>query len=212
MAGHYHSFLVYTNMMRRGAIMKTFLFPFILFLLLPVACQGKKQSFFDREQSITAMQKMVESSGKIEPLLLFADKITNSREISASILASAYLNRIPPCLMLAIARVESGFVPLALHSNETSYDIGVFQLNNLTFSNYPEESLYVVFTNARLAGDYLRELYKLHGSWELSIMSYNCGGIQKRIPGQTARYMREVLKWESLYLSAFYEEVIHGQD
>lgn len=194
--------------------MKIYLLPLVLFLTLGVACpkQEKEVIIFDRTAAVRVADRMMETPGTLESLAAFTDTITGSREITVSILSSAYLNRIPFCLMLAIAKVESNFTPLALHSNGDSYDIGIFQLNNLTFKDYEEEYLYIIPNNARCAGEYLRQLFLIHKSWELSVLSYNCGGIAKSVPGQTVRYMRAVLDTEREYMRIFYEGVVNEQD
>ncbi|WP_305045992.1 lytic transglycosylase domain-containing protein [Geoalkalibacter sp.] len=99
---------------------------------------------------------------------------------------------VPPGLLWAIAKVESGFDPLALQKNANgSTDFGVMQINSSWIGRWPDvnlETLRDPCGNVRIGARVLADCLQRHGyTWE-GIGCYNALSTDKR-----AAYARRVI-------------------
>ncbi|WP_305041391.1 lytic transglycosylase domain-containing protein [Geoalkalibacter sp.] len=99
---------------------------------------------------------------------------------------------VPPGLLWAIAKVESGFDPLAFQRNANgSTDFGVMQINSSWIGRWPDVSLETLrdpCSNVRIGARVLADCLERHGyTWE-GIGCYNALSIDKR-----AAYARRVI-------------------
>lgn len=123
--------------------------------------------------------------------LLWCYTITGNLPIARVILDNSIEFDIPIELLLAIANTESGFHPWVIGLNEDSYDIGLFQLNSISFAKELNENgieyLLDIRNNTRLASKYLVDRYQAWGSWDGAIQGY-CS--YSRVTDSSLRYLK----------------------
>jgi hypothetical protein len=133
-----------------------------------------------------------------------AAQAESRNDIQRTIIEEALNSEVPPALALAVGRVESNFDAAALSSAGAR---GVMQIMPATargeYGVDPDE-LWDARLNIQLGIDFLDQLYKRYGSWELALSHYNAGsvqgtGVHARILPMTRRYVASVLRWERRY-------------
>lgn len=125
-------------------------------------------------------------------------------EIQRMIIEEALSTQVPPALALAVGRVESNFDAAALSSAGAR---GVMQIMPATARGeygVGADELWDARLNIQLGIDFLEQLHRRYGSWDLALSHYNAGsvrgvGAHARILPVTRRYVESVRRWERNY-------------
>jgi len=131
-------------------------------------------------------------------LMDFYIEETGSREVALYILTQALAYEVPVHLAFALCQQESNYLPTALngHKNQNkSKDIGLFQLNTRTFSQYTQKELFDPMTNAHLGVWYLKSRSREYQTWEEALMAYNSGYAEK-MNYNSFQYMLRIIQTE----------------
>lgn len=127
-----------------------------------------------------------------------------TEDVQRLVVEEASKTLLPPALALAVARVESNFVPTALGARGTR---GVMQIPPaLAKDSYSVEAdaLYDPKVNIHIGVDYLLRLsHRYGGRWDLVLAHYFYGiGVDQpapRINWEVRRYVDAVLGWQRHY-------------
>jgi hypothetical protein len=126
-------------------------------------------------------------------------------DIKRMVIEEAEMSRVPPELAMAVAKVESDFNAKAL---STAGARGVMQIMPATgrgVFGVEADELWKARLNVQLGIDYLEQLYKRYGDWELALSHYNGGTLIKGPDGKTKphaytrKYVAAVKRWWQRY-------------
>lgn len=127
-------------------------------------------------------------------------------DVKRMVLEEAANSRVPPALAMAVAKVESDFLPAAL---STAGARGVMQIMPKTAHGVfgvGADELWDPRLNIRLGLDFLEQLYDQYGGqWELALSHYNGGtlrggrGADATPHGYTRKYVAGVMNWWRTY-------------
>ena len=152
-----------------------------------------------------------------------AEKAIYPKDYDVYVEVAADQNDLPPHLVYAVIKCESGF-DLSAVSNMGA--VGLMQItpdtfrwltNDILYDHFDEGMLYDPETNIRYGTYYLTRLFRQFGSWELALIAYNAGptrlgewledaslsdgkGGLKEIPlSETDQYVKRVMKAWDIY-------------
>jgi soluble lytic murein transglycosylase-like protein len=93
--------------------------------------------------------------------------------LMAMVISIATIYNIPPYLMVAMAELESDWIPTAIHVNEDgTVDRGLMQLNS---SWYNENNWMDPHANITAAAEHIIVLKRAGLNWYQVAIAYNCG-------------------------------------
>jgi len=125
------------------------------------------------------------------------------REVQWLVAQEAMNSRVPPSLALAVARVESNFVPTALSPAGARGVMQIMPRTARTVFGVQQDDLWSARLNIRLGIQFLEQLYDQYGQrWDLALSHYNGGTLAGGngapwIPhGYTKKYVSDVMRWE----------------
>jgi len=136
----------------------------------------------------------------------FFTKITNSAEISRVILDQADRYSVPPSLAFAVCCSESNFNHRAIGYNSSSKDLGLFQLNSLSFPDFSDEDFFSLERNAEAGIKYLHYCLERGGNAVVALALYNAGEGRVAFHGaplSTLNYINSILSLRNSYEEEF---------
>jgi hypothetical protein len=151
------------------------------------------------------------SDGKAESIIIFYNNFIKNERVTRGILFAALANHIPVDIMFASAWQESSFNPDCISKNKKmgkrpeSFDVGLFQLNTLSFSTYSVEDLKNIELNCSLASTKLRENFEKYGNWEESVIAWNAGNTNC-VYNTSIKHLAKVYYYKDLIDKSFYSE------
>ena len=140
--------------------------------------------------------------GKAQVIYDFYNQFINNYDIVYYIINAVLEKEIPIHKFIALMQYESGFNPNAINTknNNGSTDIGLMQLNSVTYSAIIKEKginyLKQINNNINYSAQHLANDYKKYKDWYLTIMAYNCGNPLNGINAITIQHQISILKNE----------------
>jgi len=124
---------------------------------------------------------------------LYSDKEMIRQEIAKAIIEKAIKHNIPVNLAFSLAYAESSYNVRSMNYENANgtFDFGLFQLNSQYFEYNKKNMEFAV--NADKALEFLFDLYARYGSYDLALIHYNAGKIQRFNP-LTERHLKRI--WE----------------
>lgn len=125
----------------------------------------------------------------------FLERYNNNKNVEI-IFRRALEYNVPIPLAFGLAVQESSLRSGAYQSNKDgSIDRGLFQLNTKSYPFLTKAQMYDPEINAKYGMAHIKELYDKNGSYEQSLMDYNCGNLN-RINKGTVEHVLKILKEE----------------
>ena len=121
-------------------------------------------------------------------------------EVRRMVIAEAQGADVPVALALAVAKVESNFNPRALSSAGARGVMQIMPKTGRDLYGVEPDQLWDAELNIRLGIDFLKNLHKRYGRWDLALSHYNGGSAvgtppNARVIPATRKYVDAVLAW-----------------
>lgn len=148
---------------------------------------------------------------KSEKVLSFYDSLTGNRKITLAILQNAKEWEISINFAFALAKKESEFNPRRKNYNEwnDSWDRGLFQLNNKSFT-LSEEEYFNPDINSHKGLQYFHQQFLTFNDNYLAMLAYNWGPNRvkagKTPPQKVVNYIEDIKSYEKEYNDLFFAE------
>jgi soluble lytic murein transglycosylase-like protein len=148
-----------------------------------------------------------------DEVVAFFEKITNSRELAAVVLANAAVFDISPALAFSLCWEESRYNPRAVNkeNRNLTIDRGLFQLNSASFPDREEEDFFNPSINAWYGLSHLRWCLENAGTEVAGLAMYNAGTGRVRsggTPKNTLDYISRILKRQQKIEEVFFSETL----
>lgn len=114
------------------------------------------------------------------------------------IMEEALKQNVPVNLAIALAFGESSLNERVYNQNERSIDRGLFQLNNKSYPFLTKDQFYDPIVNTKYGIAHLKEEFRKTGSYEVSLVNYNCGNINRINVGTFEHVVRILNKEKEL--------------
>lgn len=133
-----------------------------------------------------------------------ADASTRA-EVRRLVVEEALNSNVPPSLAMAVAKVESNFLPQALSPAGARGVMQIMPATAMGEYGVGAEELWDVRLNVQLGIDFLGHLISRYGGrWDLALSHYNGGSVKRTrsnlepLP-KTRKYVEAVLNWQKRY-------------
>lgn len=126
----------------------------------------------------------------------FLVKKTGSKEIVDTVLLYTNKKNLSIKTVFALVFVESSYSKQAVNYNETSKDLGLFQLNTTTFRHLTNEDFFHLETNVNMGTSYLKYAFNLDPDPQIALAIYNAGPrrpLRGETPDSTKLYVQKIL-------------------